>query len=753
MVVRPANPERPMKSLFTRFFHRKTNTIRKPRPGRRLRLESMEDRITPANVWVSTNSTSSQEVVREYTPSGSLLQTVVIPVSGPSDEEARDLSVAADGTIHVYNGTFDPILSTYAASSWSSRTDAGWSTANNVSYGGIARSGDYVFVTDMSTGSGDDVLKGIVRFNLADGTATRLVSSIDPIDVAIGQNGRLYALDAYQGMYVIHPETGALEQAFNLPYSIGGSYQDYRAITANAAGELFVATWGGQLHRLSATGVLQSSLTLPTASISNLTDIDLAADGTLAVGSRFGVVALTTEGFAAPTYITVGSTSSSTFVSFREDAPPPPAPLPGFSVSDATVTEGNSGTTTASFTVSLSQPLAEAVSVYYSTSSGTATSGSDFTSSANWLNFAAGETTKTVNITVNGDATYEPDEQFYVNLSYATVGTSLIDGQGVGTITNDDPVPPSLSVSDVTVTEGNSGTTTATFTVTLSFASTQSVNVNYNTSSGTASSASDYTSKSGSLTFLPGETSKTVSVNVTGDTSYEPNETFYLNLSSPVNALMGDSQGVATIANDDAAPPTLAVNDVTVTEGNSGASQATFTVTLSTASASTVTVSYYTSSGTASSSSDYTYTSGSLSFAPGETSKTVSVNVLGDAVYEPNEIFYLNLSTPSGATIADSQGIATITNDDVAPTLAVNDVTVTEGNSGFTYFNFTVTLSSASSSTVTRQLRDRQRHRDLGQRLLAAERFAHFLCRPDLEDRAGSDIRGHGDRAERDRST
>src|SRR5262245_37413368 len=201
-----------MRSLFTRFFHRKTNTIRKPRPDRRLRLESMEDRITPANVWVSAHSTSSQEVVREYTPSGSLLQTVVIPVSGPSDEEARDLSVAADGTIHVYNGTFDPIMSTYAAASWSSRTHAGWSTANNVSSGGSARSGDYVFVTDMNTGSGDDPLKGVVRFNLADGTATRFAPTIDPIDVAIGQNGRLYALDAYQGVYVIHPETGALEQ-------------------------------------------------------------------------------------------------------------------------------------------------------------------------------------------------------------------------------------------------------------------------------------------------------------------------------------------------------------------------------------------------------------------------------------------------------------------------------------------------------------------------------------------------------------
>ena len=373
-----------------------------------------------------------------------------------------------------------------------------------------------------------------------------VATTFDPIDVAIGQNGRLYALDAYQGVYVIHPETGALEQAFNLPYSIGGSYQDYRAITANAAGELFVATWGNQLHRFSATGVLQSSLTLPTASISNLTDIDLAADGTVAVGSRFGVVALTTEGFAAPTYITAGSTSSSTFVSFREDAPPPPAPLPGFSVSDATVTEGNSGTTTASFTVSLSQPLAGAVSVYYSTSSGTATSGSDFTSSANWLNFAAGETTKTVNITVNGDATYEPDEHVLCEPVLRHGGHEPHRRPG-GRYDHQRRPGPAVPVGERR--DGDGGEQRHDHRhlhrhpVVRQHPDGQR---QLQHGPGTASSASDYTSTSGVAHLrCPARPRRPSPCPSSATRRYEPNETFYLNLSSPVERhSSGDAQGV-----------------------------------------------------------------------------------------------------------------------------------------------------------------------------------------------------------------
>src|SRR5262249_32012296 len=151
---------------------------------------------------------------------------------------------------------------------------------------------------------------------------------------------------------------------------------------------------------------------------------------------------------------------------------------------------------------------------------------------------------------------------------------------------------------------------------------------------GTATAGSDYAAAAGTLTFNPGETTKTVAVTVYGDTVAEANETVLLNLSGASGAAIYRGQGGGTIFNDD--PPTLSVADATTAvEGNSGSATAYFTVTLSLASASPVTVYYFTYDGTATYGSDYAYTSGSLTFAPGQTTAVVPVTVYGDTVYEP----------------------------------------------------------------------------------------------------------------------
>ena len=157
----------------------------------------------------------------------------------------------------------------------------------------------------------------------------------------------------------------------------------------------------------------------------------------------------------------------------------------------------------------------------------------------------------------------------------ATIG----DGLGLGTITDDDPLP-TLSVNDVTVTEGDTGTVNAVFTVTLAQASGLGVSVDYATANNTAIAPADYTAASGTLTFAAGETTKTVTVLVNGDTLDEANETFFVNLSNPSNATIADGQGVGTITDDDA-PSTLTINDVSVIEGDTGTTVATFTVSLS----------------------------------------------------------------------------------------------------------------------------------------------------------------------------
>src|SRR4030095_16948008 len=259
---------------------------------------------------------------------------------------------------------------------------------------------------------------------------------------------------------------------------------------------------------------------------------------------------------------------------------------------------------------------------------------------------------------------------------------------------------PTLAVADATVTEGNSGTRNLAFTVSLSAAATSPVTVAYATSNGTATAGSDYAAASGTLTFAAGETSKVVNVQVSGDTAVEANETLTLTLPSPSGATIADGTAIGTITNDDTAPlPALSVADATVSEGNSGAKDLAFTLSLSAAATGPITVAYATSNGTATAGSDYTAASGTLTFAAGETSKVVHVQVTGDTAVEANETLTLTLSAPSGATIADGSAVGTITNDDTAPlpTLAVADATVSEGNSGAKDLAFTVSLSSAAA--------------------------------------------------------
>ncbi len=258
---------------------------------------------------------------------------------------------------------------------------------------------------------------------------------------------------------------------------------------------------------------------------------------------------------------------------------------------------------------------------------------------------------------------------------------------------------PSISVNDVSIAEGNSGISNATFVISLSHAASSQVSVAYATADGTANAGNDYVTTSGIAIFAPGTTSVSVAVPVIGDTTVETDESFVLNLSSPVNATVADSQGVGTIVNDDATA--LSIGSVSVTEGDSGSLAAVFPLTLSAPSSQTITVSYATANVTATSGSDYTAASGTVTFAPGVTAQSVSIAVLGDLINEPTETFAVNLTNPVGATVSVAQGIGTIIDNDPLPTLSINNVSVTEGNTGTVNAVFTVTLSRASGQTVT----------------------------------------------------
>jgi glucose/arabinose dehydrogenase len=220
------------------------------------------------------------------------------------------------------------------------------------------------------------------------------------------------------------------------------------------------------------------------------------------------------------------------------------------SVGDATVTEGDTGGSTAVFTVSLSAAVAQTVTVQYATADGTAVAGSDYAPVTGTLTFPPGTVTRTVSVPILGDVLDEDDETFTLDLSNPTNAT-IADGQGLGTITDDDPLP-ALFVDDCASREGNAGSVPCDFAVMLVPVSGRTVTVAYATANGTATAGTDYLAASGVVTFLPGVTQQVVSVSVLGDAAIEGDESFFLDLSAPANATLSDAQGTGTILDDDA---------------------------------------------------------------------------------------------------------------------------------------------------------------------------------------------------------
>ncbi len=411
---------------------------------------------------------------------------------------------------------------------------------------------------------------------------------------------------------------------------------------------------------------------------------------------------------ANPSANAILGTAVGTGTIVNDDAVPPT-----ISINNVSKNEGDTGTTPFTFNVTLSNASNSTVTVKYATADGTATvADGDYTATSGTLTFAPGVTTMPVTVNVNGDTKVENNETFTVNLSTPSANASIASGAGIGTgtIVNDDSALPQLTINNVSKAEGNSGTSTMTFTVTLATASTKTVTVKYATADGTATVAdNDYVAKSGTLTFAPGTTTQTIGVTINGDTKVENDETFTVNLSTPVNAIIFNAVGTGTITNDDVAPPpasVIAISDASTTEGNSGTKNLNFTVTLTPGQTAPVTVHYATSDGSATTADhDYTATSGTLTFKAGQTTATISVPIIGDTKIESNENFLVTLSAVTGnATVSDAQAVGTIINDDkgtATSNMSINNVIHPEGNSGTTNFTFTVTMDHSQSSTVT----------------------------------------------------
>lgn len=381
--------------------------------------------------------------------------------------------------------------------------------------------------------------------------------------------------------------------------------------------------------------------------------------------------------------------------------PSPPSGDLGLAIDDVRLNEGDNGTKRAAFTVTLSGSTGEIVTVDYTATDGTATADEDYEPISGTLRFEIGDTRERVIVQVIGDTEIEDNEYFLVSLS-DPANAPIEDRRGRGTIVDDER--PTISVDDVETLEGDQGTTIASFTVSLSAPSEDDITVIISTRNGTAGAGTDYQALSGTATFAPGDTEEAATVQISGDTTAEPDETFFVALSDPTNATIDDGLGRGTILDDDqpgvAGQPTISISDATLTEGNAGSKNATFGVTLSQPGTETVTVGFSTQNGTASG-KDYESDSGTVTFSPTDTSEPVTIQVTGDDDPETDETFFVNLSNPTNATIADGQGRGTIQNDDV-PSISITDQSVVEGTGAQTTpCALTVTLNGPSGNTIT----------------------------------------------------
>ncbi|HYJ85638.1 MAG TPA: Calx-beta domain-containing protein, partial [Pyrinomonadaceae bacterium] len=386
-----------------------------------------------------------------------------------------------------------------------------------------------------------------------------------------------------------------------------------------------------------------------------------------------------------------------------------PGPTPALSIDDVIATEGNEGTKIFSFIVSLSSPAPSTdVTFDIATQDLTATTANNDYVARQLTKqiIPAGHQTYRFDVVVNGDVAAEPDEAFAVDLSNLT-GAVIIgdraanDARGVGTIGNDDL--PSLSINDISLAEGDSGTTTFNFTLSLSApAPEKGVSFDIGTANGSAVTADDdYVSQSlGSRQIGFGQQTFTFSVLVNGDLTIEPNETFLVNVSNVGGASVSDFQAMGTILNDDS--PVLSVNDVAVTEGNSGTTTASFTVTSSRpapAGGITFNISTHDDTATASSEDYVSKTLTNQTIPAGSAAYTFDVTTNGDTLVESDETFLVKLTAVSGATISDDTGLGTIQNDDT-PNIVVSQLYGGGGNAGAVFKNDFIEVFNRGATTI-----------------------------------------------------
>ena len=491
-------------------------------------------------------------------------------------------------------------------------------------------------------------------------------------------------------------ETGPAAGAFTFSFPAG--------VTSDAPTTIYLGLTG-TADAGDYTGSGTGSVTIPAGD--NSVTLTLPVTDDLLAETTESVI-VTTGTVSSPYGITVANTPHSLDITDNDNAT--------VTITGATVTEGNSGTTALSFTVTLDKDTGAPFTVDYATADGTATAaGNDYVQATGTLTFNGAAGSQTIVIPVKGDLTVEPDENFTVTLGNLSTSFDnrlvipIAGSQATGIITNDDSAAITITAADGSETGPVAGTFTFSFPagVTVDAATT----IAY-TLSGTAESGSDHAEAiTGTVTIPAGDNSVTLNVGVTDDAVAEDTETVMLTtgtITSPYTVTVANSPQSLNITDNDQASVSL-TGPATITEGNSGTQVLTYTVTLDKASQAGFTVDYATADGTASvADNDYTAGTGTLTFtgAAGET-RQFQVLVNGDQKIEANEDLSVVLSNlVSAATnrpvIQTTPVVSSIVNDDSgAVTITSTDGSETGPVSGTLTFSFAAGVTSDKPTTIS----------------------------------------------------
>ena len=499
--------------------------------------------------------------------------------------------------------------------------------------------------------------------SIADAEATGTITNDDSATISIGDDSASEGADLVFDLTLSAP----VSQAVSLTWSTVGG-------TATASTD-FVAT-------------TSAAVSFPANSTSTRITVQTTADDVVELDEDFTVRLATSTPLLSG--LSIADAEATGTITNDDSAT--------ISIGDDSASEGDS----VDFTVTLSAPVSQAVSLSWATADGAAASSTDYTATTGVVSFSANSTTGTITVQTQEDAVVEPDESFSVTISGSSLPTNvtIADAEATGTITNDDTA--TITIADASAEEGDS----VGFVVTLSASVSEDSSFTWSTADGTAASSTDYTARTSVMVVFPalsgaGATA-TATVQTAQDDVVEPDEDFTVTLATTTLiagvSIGGGGMATGTITNDDTA--TITIANASAVEG----SDVEFVVTLSASVSEDSSFAWTTADGTAGAPDDYTAVASRVvtfaaNSAAGATT-TVTVQTAQDDVVEPDENFTVTLATSTliaGVSIGGGgMATGTITNDDSA-SITIADASAEEGNA----LSFTITLSAPVSQVVS----------------------------------------------------